>query len=264
MVKLRYRVSFFFFISFPQSPVTYGIYYTPLTRTSRSLKYGPELSSWPNCSPAYNTCSRKARAPYSLPLQPDTAFPSFSLLLVPSTPQDCWLYRSTLNSSFSRTGLPKLPTTPNLAPAKHGQLRALLVKNLLLENFFQKYWNSFFKIFKIYFILKTLGIFYFCFAEWFISSLWNFIPGTIRLSARFPTCRATSHPAEMVGQWELCVTATNTLEQPVGSLCLSFLPLSSCIFSLSGMKESMWKCLPETSSFYAKKIIPFPLPLPPS
>ena len=130
------------YISFPQSPVTYGIYYTPLTRTSRSLKYGPELSSWPNCSPAYNTCSRKARAPYSLPLQPGTAFPSFSLLFVTSTPQDCWLYRSTLNSSFSRTGLPKLPTTPNLAPAKHGQLRALLVKNLLLENFFQKYWNN--------------------------------------------------------------------------------------------------------------------------
>ena len=47
--------------------------------------------------------------------------------------------------------------------------------------------SSHFQILKIYFILKTLGIFYLCFAEWFISSLWNFIPGTIRLSVTFPT-----------------------------------------------------------------------------
>ena len=92
--------------------------------------------------PAYNTCSRKARAPSSLPLQPGTAFPPFSLFLVPPILQDCWLYTSTLNSSFSRPGLPTLPTTANLAPAQQGQLKALLVKNLLLENFFRKYWNN--------------------------------------------------------------------------------------------------------------------------
>ena len=80
---------------------------------------------------------------------------------------------------------------------------------------------------------------YLCFAEC-TSSLRNFIPGTIRLSVTSPTFRTTVVIQQRWwGNENSCVTVTNTLEQPVGSLFLSFLSLSNCIFSLSGMKESM-------------------------
>lgn len=122
-------------------PLFMGSITNPWTRKSKSLKYSTNLSAHLVAAlytprtpvrPVFSDlhCSFIQAHPFLCSLL-SYFYPSFKI-------HGSWLtlYRSSISPSFSRTGLSKLKTTPNLAPAKHRKPKALLRRNMLQENFF--------------------------------------------------------------------------------------------------------------------------------